>query len=398
MKKLSEFVENINESATLASSKRAKELKTQGRDIIDLTLGQPDFVTPSAIGQAAIQSIESGKASFYTASGGISELKNAISDYWLRFYGYKPIASEIFVGTGAKFALYAYFLSVLDKDDEVIIPAPYWVSYLDQVKMASGKPVIVKAKADNAFKVTIDQLEAVKSDKSKVLLLNSPANPTGVVYTENELQEIGNWAIDNDLLILSDDIYHRLVFGKAKFSSISSLSDELRQRTMVINGASKSFSMTGWRIGLAVGDPEIIAAMTKIASQTISNTTAVSQYAAVEAFSSLDDRPFEEMHGEFEHRLNVCSSLIQEIPGFELVKPDGAFYIFPDVSKAMSLMNFSTVDQFVRALLEEAGVATVSGRSFGSENHLRISIATDLESLVEGISRIKNWMEKNAVK
>lgn len=393
MKKNSDFVLKIEESVTLAAANRAKELKAQGRDIIDLTLGQPDFPTPEKIGAAAITAIQNGKASFYTQAGGLPELKTAVVDYWRRFYGYEINSSEILITSGAKFALYAYFMATIDPLDEVIIPAPYWVSYVDQVKMAGGKPVIVKAKQENHFKVTVEQLEAARTDKTKILLLNSPSNPTGMIYSKEELEEIGNWAVAHDLLILADDIYHRLVYNGAAFTAISSLSQEIRERTMVINGASKTFAMTGWRIGVAVGDPEIISAMTKIASQTTSNPTAVAQYAAIEAFSG-DDEAFDEMRLAFEERLNTIYPQLATIAGFDLVKPNGAFYLFPKVTQAMKIKGFNDVTAFTTAILEEVGVALVTGAGFGSDENIRLSYSTDLATLEEAVARIKAWMDK----
>ncbi|AYG00886.1 pyridoxal phosphate-dependent aminotransferase [Lactococcus allomyrinae] len=392
MKKCSDFVLKMDESVTLAAANRAKELKTQGKDIIDLTLGQPDFPTPKKIGNAAIAAIENGKASFYTQAGGLPELKAAVQGYWQRFYGYEIDKQEILITTGAKFALYTYFMATLDPDDEVIIPAPYWVSYVDQVKMAGGKPIIVKAQQENHFKVTVEQLEAAKTNKTKILLLNSPSNPTGMVYSKEELKHIGEWAVANDLLILADDIYHQLVYNGAKFTAISSLSDEIRERTMVINGASKTYAMTGWRIGVAVGDSEIISAMTKIASQTTSNPTAVAQYAAIEAFSGADE-DFKKMHAAFEERLNVIYPKLAEISGFEVVKPNGAFYLFPKVLEAMKIKGYNDVTEFTTAILEEAGVALVTGAGFGAKENVRLSYSTDLETLEEAVKRIKEWMD-----
>ena len=392
MKKCSDFVLKMDESVTLAAANRAKELKAQGRDIIDLTLGQPDFPTPKKIGEAAIAAIENGKASFYTQAGGLPELKTAVQGYWQRFYGYEIDKKEILITTGAKFALYTYFMATLDPDDEVIIPAPYWVSYVDQVKMAGGKPVIVKAQQENHFKVTVEQLEAAKTNKTKILLLNSPSNPTGMVYSKEELKHIGEWAVANDLLILADDIYHQLVYNGAEFTAISSLSDKIRERTMVINGASKTYAMTGWRIGVAVGDSEIISAMTKIASQTTSNPTAVAQYAAIEAFSGADE-DFKKMHAAFEERLNVIYPKLAEISGFEVVKPSGAFYLFPKVLEAMKIKGYDDVTTFTTAILEEAGVALVTGAGFGAKENVRLSYSTDLKTLEEAVRRIKEWMD-----
>ncbi|WP_288597027.1 pyridoxal phosphate-dependent aminotransferase [Lactococcus taiwanensis] len=391
MKKSSDFVLKMDESVTLAAANRAKKLKAQGRDIIDLTLGQPDFPTPKKIGEAAIEAIKNGSASFYTQVGGLPALKTAVQKYWENFYGYSIDTPQILVTAGAKFALYAYFMATIDPGDEVIIPAPYWVSYVDQVKMAQGTPVIVEAKQENHFKVTVAQLEQARTAKTKILLLNSPSNPTGMIYTKKELEEIGEWAVENDLLILADDIYHRLVYNGAEFTAISSLSTAIRQRTTIINGVSKTFAMTGWRIGVAVGDPEIIAAMTKIASQTTSNPTAVAQYAAIEAFQG-SDTAFDQMHRAFEERLNKIYNQLLEVPGFEVVKPNGAFYLFPKVTKAMELKGFSDVTAFTTAILEEAGVALVTGEGFGSPENVRLSYATSLENLEKAVQRLKDWM------
>lgn len=391
MKKSSDFVLKMDESVTLAAANRAKKLKAQGRDIIDLTLGQPDFPTPKKIGEAAIEAIKNGSASFYTQVGGLPALKTAVQKYWGNFYGYSIDTPQILVTAGAKFALYAYFMATIDPGDEVIIPAPYWVSYVDQVKMAQGTPVIVEAKQENHFKVTVAQLEQARTAKTKILLLNSPSNPTGMIYTKKELEEIGEWAVENDLLILADDIYHRLVYNGAEFTAISSLSTAIRQRTTIINGVSKTFAMTGWRIGVAVGDPEIIAAMTKIASQTTSNPTAVAQYAAIEAFRD-SDTAFDQMHRAFEERLNKIYNQLLEVPGFEVVKPNGAFYLFPKVTKAMELKGFSDVTAFTTAILEEAGVALVTGEGFGSPENVRLSYATSLENLEKAVQRLKDWM------
>ena len=260
-------------------------------------------------------------------------------------------------------------------------------------EMAGGNPVIVEAKQENNFKVTVEQLEEARTSKSKILLLNSPSNPTGMIYSKEELTAIGEWALAHDLLILADDIYHRLVYNGAEFTAISSLSDEIRKRTTVINGVSKTFAMTGWRIGLAVGDPEIISAMTKIASQTTSNPTAVAQYAAIEAFEERDNS-FEIMHAAFEERLNIIYGQLSEVPGFELVKPNGAFYLFPKVTKAMAMKGYSDVTDFTTAILEEAGVALVTGAGFGSPENVRLSYATSLENLEVAVARLKDWMNE----
>ncbi|MFC3928708.1 pyridoxal phosphate-dependent aminotransferase [Streptococcus caprae] len=389
---LSQRVLEMEESVTLAAGARAKALKAEGRDILELTLGQPDFVTPKNIQEAAIASIENGKASFYTIASGLPELKDAVSQHFEQFYGYKPAPNNIVVGTGAKFLLYAFFAAVINPGDEVIIPTPYWVSYADQIKMNEGCPVFVTTTEENDFKVTVDQLEAVRTEKTKAILLNSPSNPTGMVYERAELEAIGNWAVEHDVLILADDIYGRLVYNGAEFIPISSLSEAIRKQTLVINGVSKAYAMTGWRVGYAVGEPELIAAMAKIVSQTTSNLTAVSQYAAIEALIG-DQGSVEEMRIAFEERLNTIYPLLCEVPGFEVVKPQGAFYLFPNVKKAMEMKGYTDVTAFTDAILEEAGVACVTGAGFGASENIRLSYATDLDTLKEAVQRLKTFME-----
>ena len=245
MTKLSNRVLEMEESVTLAASARAKALKAQGRDILSLTLGEPDFVTPKNIQDAAIESIQNGQASFYTVASGLPELKDAIGTYMENFYGYTVPRNQIVVGTGAKYILYALFATVLNPGDEVIIPTPCWVSYVDQVKIVDGVPVTVQTKEANHFKATVEQLENARTDKSKVLLLNSPSNPTGMIYSREELQAIGDWAVEHDILILADDIYGRLVYNGNEFTAISSLSEAIRKQTIVVNGVSKTYAMTG---------------------------------------------------------------------------------------------------------------------------------------------------------
>lgn len=391
---LSDFVNGIEESVTLAAAAKAKELKAAGHEVLILTVGEPDFPTPTNINAAAKKAIDTGKTSFYTPASGLPELKKAVSKYFEDFYGYSVSPKEVIVTSGAKFAIYAFFMSVLNKGDEVIIPTPYWVSYSDQVKMASGVPVFVEGRQENDFKVPLEQVEAARTDKTKVLLINSPSNPSGMIYTEEELRELGNWAVEHNILILSDDIYHRLVYNGSKTTMISTISDEIRKQTIVINGLSKSYSMTGWRIGFATGNPEIIAAMAKIASQTTSNPTAVAQYAAIEAING-DQSVVDAMRGRFEERLNTIYPILNEIPGIEVVKPQGAFYLFPNVKGAMEMTGYDNVTDFTDALLEKEGVALVTGDGFGAPENVRLSYATDMYTILEALDRIKRFVENN---
>jgi len=390
--KLSNRVLKMEESVTLAAAARAKDLKAEGRDILSLTLGEPDFPTPKNIQQAAVAAIEDGKASFYTVASGLPELKEAIVQYFANYYGYEIKPNQVTVATGAKFSLYTFFMSVLDPGDEAIIPTPYWVSYGDQIQMAEGVPVFVQATEENDFKVTVDQLEAVRTDKTKVLVLNSPSNPTGMIYTAEELLAIGNWAVEHDILILADDIYGRLVYNGNEFTPISSLSEAIRKQTVVINGVSKSYSMTGWRIGYAVGEPEIIAAMSKVAGQTTSNPTTVAQYAAIEALTAgKDDAQL--MKAEYIQRRDYIIEQMTEL-GYQIIKPDGAFYIFAKIPAGYNQDSFAFLQDFA----EKKAVAFIPGAAFGQygEGYIRLSYAASMETIKEALKRLKEYMEGHA--
>ena len=390
--KLSERILKMEDSVTLAAAARAKELASQGKDILSLTLGEPDFVTPKNIQDAAIQAISDGRASFYTVASGLPALKEAICSYIEKFYGYSVEPKNVTVAAGAKYSLSTFFMSVLDPGDQVLIPTPYWVSYGDQVKLAEGVPVFVPALEENDFKVTVDQLEAARTEKTKVLVLNSPSNPTGMIYTREELEAIGNWAVEKNILILADDIYGRLVYNGNVFTPISSISEAIRKQTVIINGVSKTYAMTGWRIGFAVGEPEMIAAMSKMAAQTTSNPSTVAQYAAIEALSGPQDS-IESMRQGFEERLNTIYPLLAQVPGFEVRKPQGAFYLFPNVKKAMEMKGYDDVTAFTNAILDQVGLALVTGAGFGAPENVRLSYATDMDSLKEAIRRLHDFME-----
>jgi len=395
--KFSQRSENLEPSVTLAASAKAKQLKAQGVNVLSLTVGEPDFTTPVHIQKAAIEAIESGKASFYTPSAGIPELRQAIVAYIKRYYGldYKP--AQTMVTDGAKFALYTAFQVLLDKGDEVIIPVPYWVTYGEQVKLAEGTPVYVEGLEENDFKVTAEQLEEATTANTKVLILNSPSNPTGMIYNKKELAAIGEWAVKHDVLIISDEIYGRLVYSNQEFVPIATISEEIRKHTLIVNGVSKSYAMTGWRIGFVAGDEKLIKAMSDIASQSTSNPAAASQYAAVQALNG-PQYSVEEMRLSFEQRMNTIYPLLTEIPGFKVSRPHGAFYFFPNVKDTMDMCGYQDVTKFCEDLLNEAHVAVVTGAGFGANENIRISYATDLKTLLETVRRIKAFVEKKRIK
>ncbi|HAP2897892.1 TPA: pyridoxal phosphate-dependent aminotransferase [Enterococcus faecalis] len=393
---VSNRAQQLTPSVTLAAAAKAKALKAKGVDVLSLTVGEPDFVTPKNIQKAAIASIEDGRASYYTPSGGIPELKQAIVSYVEREYQLRYQPKQVIVTDGAKYALYLLFQAILNVGDEVIIPVPYWVSYGEQVKLAEGKPVFVSSTQEQSFKVSVAQLEAVRTDKTKAIILNSPSNPTGVIYTEEELRQIGEWAVAHNILIIADDIYGRLVYNGHRFTPIATMSEAIRQQTIIINGVSKTYAMTGWRIGFAVGDEKIIQAMTQLASQSTSNPVAVSQYAAIEALTG-EQSTVEDMRQAFEKRLNHIYPKVAALPGVSLIKPEGAFYLFPNVKKTLEICGYDNVTNWVEDLLQEAHVALVTGEGFGAPEHVRMSYATDLMTLEKAIERMNDFIEKKRI-
>ena len=393
---VSNRAQQLTPSVTLAAAAKAKALKAKGVDVLSLTVGEPDFVTPKNIQKAAIASIEDGRASYYTPSGGIPELKQAIVSYVEREYQLRYQPKQVIVTDGAKYALYLLFQAILNVGDEVIIPVPYWVSYGEQVKLAEGKPVFVSSTQEQSFKVSVAQLEAVRTDKTKAIILNSPSNPTGVIYTEEELRQIGEWAVAHNILIIADDFYGRLVYNGHRFTPIATISEAIRQQTIIINGVSKTYAMTGWRIGFAVGDEKIIQAMTQLASQSTSNPVAVSQYAAIEALTG-EQSTVEDMRQAFEKRLNHIYPKVAALPGVSLIKPEGAFYLFPNVKKTLEICGYDNVTNWVEDLLQEAHVALVTGEGFGAPEHVRMSYATDLMTLEKAIERMNDFIEKKRI-
>ncbi|MHC5373918.1 pyridoxal phosphate-dependent aminotransferase [Enterococcus sp. LJL120] len=393
---LSKRAEQLEPSVTFAASAKAKALKAEGKDVLSLTVGEPDFQTPENIKAAAIQAIKDGKT-HYTPSAGIPELRQAIVDHVKTYYGLDYQTKEVIVTDGAKFALYALFQAILNDGDEVIIPAPYWVSYGEQVKLAAGKPVFVEGLHENCFKVTVEQLESAKTEKTKALILNSPSNPTGMIYTKEELTAIGLWAVENNVLIIADDIYGRLVYNGNQFTPIATLGESIRKQTIIINGVSKTYAMTGWRIGYAVGNQEIIAAMIDIASQSTSNPTAISQYAALEALTGPQET-VEVMREAFEARLNEIYPLVAALPGVKLEKPQGAFYLFPNVKETLAICGYDNVTKWVDDLLAEGYVALVTGEGFGAPENVRMSYAADLETLKKAVERMAAFIESKRQK
>jgi len=390
---LSKRVSTLTPSSTLAITAKAKELKAAGHDVIGLGAGEPDFNTPDHILDAAEKAMKEGHTK-YTPSGGLISLKEAIIEKFKKdqHLEYKP--SEIIVSTGAKHALYTLFQAILDDGDEVIIPSPYWVSYPEQVKLAGGAPVFVEGREENQFKITPDQLQQAITNKTKAVIINSPSNPTGMIYTRDELKELAEVCLSHDLIIVSDEIYEKLVYGENEHVSIAQISPEVKEKTIIINGVSKSHSMTGWRIGYAAGNERIIQAMTNLASHSTSNPTSIAQYAAIAAYEGPQE-PVEIMRRAFEDRLNIIYEKLVQIPGFSCIKPQGAFYLFPNAKEAAEITGFRNVDEFVEALLEEEKVALIPGSGFGAPDNVRLSYATSLELLNKAIERIDRFVNNH---
>lgn len=388
---LAQRVQTLTPSTTLAITAKAKELKDQGIDVIGLGAGEPDFNTPQNIIDAAVDSMNKGYTK-YTPSGGLPVLKKAIIDKLQRDNELTYSPKEVMVGVGAKHVLYTLFQVILNEGDEVIIPIPYWVSYPEQVKLAGGVPVYVEGTASQNYKINAEQLRKVITEKTKAVIINSPSNPSGMIYSKEELAQLAEVAEENDLLIISDEIYEKLVYNGTKHTSIAQLSPAIKARTIVVNGVAKSHSMTGWRIGYAAGDADIIKAMTDLASHSTSNATTTAQYATVEAYNGPQDA-VEEMRQAFESRLDVIYPKLAAIPGFKVLKPQGAFYLLPDVSEAAKKCGYESVDAFAEALLTEANVAVIPGSGFGAPATIRLSYATSLQLLEEAVSRMDAFVQ-----
>ncbi len=388
---LAQRVQTLTPSSTLAITAKAKELKDQGIDVIGLGAGEPDFNTPQNILDAAIDSMNKGLTK-YTPSGGLPVLKKAIINKLQRDNELTYSPKEVIVGVGAKHVLYTLFQVILDKGDEVVIPIPYWVSYPEQVKLAGGVPVYIEGTASQNYKITAEQLRNAITEKTKAVIINSPSNPSGMIYSKEELAQLAEVAEEKDILIISDEIYEKLVYNGIKHTSIAQLSESIKARTIVVNGVAKSHSMTGWRIGYAAGNADIIKAMTDLASHSTSNATTTAQYATVEAYNGPQDT-VEEMRQAFESRLAVIYPKLAAIPGFKVLKPQGAFYLLPDVSEAATKCGYESVDAFAEALLTEANVAVIPGSGFGAPATIRLSYATSLQLLEEAVRRMDEFVQ-----
>ena len=389
---VSNSLKRIKPSPTIAVTSKAREMRAAGKDVIGLGAGEPDFDTPDNIKDAAIEAIKRGETK-YTAVDGTPKLKKAIQGKFTRENNLSYELDQISVCTGGKQVLYNVFMATLNPGDEVIIPAPYWVSYPDMVLLAGGKPKIVKCSEKNEFKITPDELKKAIGKKTKWLIINSPSNPTGSCYTRNEIEELSKILIKNkNVYILSDDIYEHITYDDFKFFTIAQIK-ALKDRTLTMNGVSKSYSMTGWRIGYGAGPKDIIKAVAKIQSQSTTNPSSISQAAAVEALNGTQDF-IKTRSDSFKERRDYVVDTLNSINGLSCLKPSGAFYVFPNCKKLLGKKTkLKTDKEFVEKLLEKAEVAVVQGSAFGLDGYFRISYATSMENLKKALDRIKSFCE-----
>ncbi len=387
---LSNRVKQIGLSATLKMSAEAKAMKADGIDVVDLSAGEPDFPTPENIREFAKKAIDDNFTK-YTAAPGIPQLRKAVADRIREDYGLDYAVEEIIVSNGGKHSLYNLMLAVVDKGDEVIIPAPYWVSYPEMVTLACGKSVILPTEEERGFRITADSLRAAITPRTKALIFNNPSNPTGAVYSRKEMEAIAEVVLEKDLVVIADEVYDKLVYEGMEFTTFASLGEEIKQRTIVVNAVSKTYSMPGWRIGYAAGPSEIIGGMTRIQSHSTSNPCSISQMAALEALRGPQDE-LADMRARFENRRDFVLERLATLPDVTCPKPMGAFYVFPNVSAYYGKENGVGVieDSLGMAfyLLKEAKVALIPGSAFGSQDCIRISYATSMDQLEEGMARI----------
>ncbi|MCG8325901.1 MAG: pyridoxal phosphate-dependent aminotransferase [Thiotrichales bacterium] len=392
--RLSSRAKNVKPSPTLAVTAKAAELRSQGRDIVSLGAGEPDFDTPEHIKQAAVDALAQGFTK-YTAVDGTVELKNAIIKKFKKENKLDYTAKQILVSCGAKHSIYNLMQALLNDDDEVIIPAPYWVSYPDMARLAGAEPVIIKTGLEQRFKISKEQLRGAINDKTRLLILNSPSNPTGVSYSKEELAELAQVLLEfPEVLIATDDIYEHILWGQGKFCNIVNACPDLKDRTVVINGVSKAYSMTGWRIGFAGGPETLIGAMKKIQSQSTSNPTSIAQVAAQAALEG-NQEYIKKSTKVFRERHDYVLERLTNMNGVNCEAGDGTFYIFPDLNEALRQMQDIKTDiELAELFLEQAGVALVPGSAFGAPGYMRISFATGMEQLEEAMNRLEGILNK----
>jgi aspartate aminotransferase len=395
MIRLTQRIQKVKPSPTLAIDTKAKAMKAEGIDVIGFGAGEPDFDTPEHIKQAAIDALKAGKTK-YTPVGGINELKDAIIQKLKRDNQLHYSREEVLVSCGGKHALYNIAQVLLEAGDEVLIPAPFWVSYPDQVLLNDAKPVIIETREENGFKITAAELEQAITPKTRAFILNSPSNPTGSAYTEEELEDIAEILVAKNVICISDEIYEKIVYDGFRFTSIASLNEKIKALTLTVNGASKVYSMTGWRMGYVVGPEPIIRAMTKLQGQVTTNINSMTQWACVAALNGSQEF-LKDWVAEFKKRRDYIVDRFNSMPGIHCYKPQGAFYVFPNISsylkrKAKGRL-IETDNDFCEYLLERFLVACVAGSGFGAPGYMRLSYATSMENIQKGLDRIEKALK-----
>ncbi|GLY91270.1 pyridoxal phosphate-dependent aminotransferase [Actinoallomurus iriomotensis] len=389
--RISARIAAISESATLAVDAKAKALKAAGRPVIGFGAGEPDFPTPDYIVEAAVEACRTPRFHKYTPAGGLPELKAAVAEKTKRDSGYEADASQVLITNGGKQAVYEAFAALLDPGDEVLVPTPYWTTYPESIKLAGGVPVDVVADETTGYLVTVEQLEAARTDRTKVLLFVSPSNPTGAVYSREQVAEIGRWAAEHGLWVITDEIYEHLVYGGAEFSSMPVVVPELADRTLILNGVAKTYAMTGWRVGWMIGPKDVVKAATNLQSHATSNVANVSQAAALAAVSG-DLTAVARMREAFDRRRQTIVRMLNDIPGVLCPEPQGAFYVYPSVKQLLGKeirgKRPQTSVELAAVILEEAEVAVVPGEAFGTPGYFRLSYALGDEDLAEGVGRM----------
>lgn len=393
---ISKRISQISASPTLAIAAKTKQMKAEGIDVVGFGAGEPDFDTPVHIRNAAKQALDDGFTR-YTPASGTAELKEAVCQKFKKDNHLEYSAREILISCGAKHSIFNAILALCDDGDEVIVPAPYWVSYPEMIKAAGGIPVMVETTQENNFKIMPESLEESITPKTKLVILNSPSNPTGMVYREDELSFIANMLTKKGVFCVSDEIYEKIIYDEEKHISIASLGSSIKERTIVINGVSKAYSMTGWRIGYAAGPKEIIQAMSNLQSQSTSNPTSISQKGALAALNGPQESIFSAVN-EFLKRRNYIVERLNTIKGIFCLKPQGAFYVFPNISelfgKVFDGKEIKDSFSFAQILLEKAKVAVVPGAAFGAEGFVRLSYATSMENITKGLDRIEEFVSE----
>lgn len=385
--RLAKRLEKINPSSTLSITAKAKKLKSDGHDVVNFAVGEPDFDTPDFIKDAAIAAIKSGFTK-YTPTTGIPELKNAISEKFKKDNYLDYDSSQVAVSCGAKHSIFNALFVLLNRGDEVIIPSPYWVSYPEMINLCEGTPVFLETSANTGFKITVKDLENRVNAKTKAIILNSPSNPTGCIYTEDELRQIAKICVEKKIFVISDEIYEKIIYDNNKHVSIASFGQDIYNLTITVNGLSKSHSMTGWRIGYLGGPKDIVEAVSKVQDHSTSNPVSISQKAAVAALNAPDDFS-NAMAVEFQKRRDYAIKRLSQIKKISFVRPQGAFYIFCDISKLG--MDSKT---FTNRMLDETYVSLIPGAGFGRDDYIRISFAISIEQIGKGMDRIEEWFDK----